>query len=605
MKKVIEINPYLLGTMAGGAADCLAISDMEVLTSEGFMGFEALKAAWEAGRFAVDLTVASYDEDKGKLTYEVPSQFFDHSEKLMPLVTISPKDDDDLWADDALARGDAGAAVANRHSNNISLRVTRGHDLYLRYGSFHTTSGFQPSRSSTFSKVNAGDLLALEDPAGVTALCLTGGLATDEFDDTFKSILESINIDPTNVEHVLIFLRVLGYFIGDGSMRSHRSTHTIRFAPVKTADQKFLRHALQTLGLTECAAGEASGGYTVGTISALGELPFHIADPAWVKVFDDEFGMKYGFDTRSTHNAGADAAVGADFDVGIKSVKWFPKWVFNLPPTAAKAVLDGLQLADGSDGGRIFTSGILFRDTVVQLALHAGLSPRFFRSDKAIVANHDNWTVQLSTRTPAAFAAEDVRLGAEPEGSYCFSMPSGFLVVRRVKKDATGNIIMASRPTIVGNCEYWERYVGKECRLYELKHNQRITVCAASKLLSNILYHFKGQGLSVGSMMAGYDHDGPALYYCDSDGERVKGDRFSVGSGSTYAYSVMDSEYRADMTVEEAVALGRRAIYHATHRDTMSGGFINVYHVGPEGWTRYDPVDCYEHHYGHKEPAVE
>jgi hypothetical protein len=29
------------------------------------------------------------------------------------------------------------------------------------------------------------------------------------------------------------------------------------------------------------------------------------------------------------------------------------------------------------------------------------------------------------------------------------------------------------------------------------------------------------------------------------------------------------------MSVEEAIQLGRRAIFHATHRDAYSGGFVN------------------------------
>lgn len=33
---------------------------------------------------------------------------------------------------------------------------------------------------------------------------------------------------------------------------------------------------------------------------------------------------------------------------------------------------------------------------------------------------------------------------------------------------------------------------------------------------------------------------GPALFYVDSDGQRLKGDLFSVGSGSTFAYGVLD-----------------------------------------------------------------
>ena len=68
---------------------------------------------------------------------------------------------------------------------------------------------------------------------------------------------------------------------------------------------------------------------------------------------------------------------------------------------------------------------------------------------------------------------------------------------------------------------------------------------------------------------------GPGLYYVDSDGERMPNNIFSVGSGSVYAYGVLDSGYRYDLSVEEAIDLGRRSIYHATHRDAYSGGVVN------------------------------
>lgn len=56
---------------------------------------------------------------------------------------------------------------------------------------------------------------------------------------------------------------------------------------------------------------------------------------------------------------------------------------------------------------------------------------------------------------------------------------------------------------------------------------------------------------------------------------RVKGDLFSVGSGSTFAYGVLDTDYDFDMKVADACELGRRSIYHATHRDAYSGGSVN------------------------------
>ena len=47
-----------------------------------------------------------------------------------------------------------------------------------------------------------------------------------------------------------------------------------------------------------------------------------------------------------------------------------------------------------------------------------------------------------------------------------------------------------------------------------------------------------------GTMVAGYDPTGPGLYYVDSDGQRTKGSIFSVGSGSLYAYGVLDNGYK-------------------------------------------------------------
>jgi len=135
------------------------------------------------------------------------------------------------------------------------------------------------------------------------------------------------------------------------------------------------------------------------------------------------------------------------------------------------------------------------------------------------------------------------------------------------------------------DCTYWERVLSKQCRLYQLRNNQHISVAAASKMLSNMIYQYKNMGLCLGVMIAGYDKKGPGLYYVDNDGTRLPGNMFSIGSGSIYAYGVADSGYKWDMTDKEAQDLGRLAVYHAAHRDAGSGGIIRVYHIKPEGWS--------------------
>lgn len=136
------------------------------------------------------------------------------------------------------------------------------------------------------------------------------------------------------------------------------------------------------------------------------------------------------------------------------------------------------------------------------------------------------------------------------------------------------------------DCSYWERHLTRLCRLHELRQKERISVSAASKILANIFFQYRGRGLSCGTMVAGWDTKGPHLYMVDDQGDRFKGQRFSVGSGSTYAYGIMDTGYSHDMSIDAAVELGRRAIYHATHRDAASGGVVRVYHVHKDGWTK-------------------
>ena len=98
----------------------------------------------------------------------------------------------------------------------------------------------------------------------------------------------------------------------------------------------------------------------------------------------------------------------------------------------------------------------------------------------------------------------------------------------------------------------------------------------------------QGYGLSMGTMIAGWDKKGPGLYYVDSDGTRTDGKVFSVGSGSIFAYGVLDKGYRNDLTDQEAYDLCQRAIYHATFRGV---------HMKDDGYNIMSETDCMKLHY--------
>ena len=103
----------------------------------------------------------------------------------------------------------------------------------------------------------------------------------------------------------------------------------------------------------------------------------------------------------------------------------------------------------------------------------------------------------------------------------------------------------------------------------------------------------------MGTMFTGSDKTGAKLYYIDNDATRLPGKMFAVGSGGTFAYGVLDTNYRYDMTVDQAVQLGIRAIASATFKDSASGGVVRVYHVNNHGsWTLvHDQIDVSTLHY--------
>jgi 20S proteasome subunit beta 5 len=137
------------------------------------------------------------------------------------------------------------------------------------------------------------------------------------------------------------------------------------------------------------------------------------------------------------------------------------------------------------------------------------------------------------------------------------------------------------------DCMFWIRKVKAEAMQHELSEGRRMSVARASRILSNFLYQNRGVGLSMGTMIMGFDQDGPPrIYYVDDTGVRIEGSQFAVGSGASFALGILDTERREEMTEEEAVALGIKAVRHATFRDAYSGGFINVFVITKDGWRK-------------------
>lgn len=53
-------------------------------------------------------------------------------------------------------------------------------------------------------------------------------------------------------------------------------------------------------------------------------------------------------------------------------------------------------------------------------------------------------------------------------------------------------LMLKDLPANAPHVQYWETYLGIQCRLHELREKERISVAAASKYLANLVYSYKG-----------------------------------------------------------------------------------------------------------------
>jgi proteasome beta subunit len=126
---------------------------------------------------------------------------------------------------------------------------------------------------------------------------------------------------------------------------------------------------------------------------------------------------------------------------------------------------------------------------------------------------------------------------------------------------------------LVGDAQVLARYIKAEVELYKLKKGTPMTVKAAATLLSNIM---RGGGGAygyyyVGLIMGGQDAEGGHVYALDAAGGNIRDEYVSIGSGSVFAYGVLEDHFKMGMTKDETIDLAIRALNAAQRRDSASG----------------------------------
>jgi proteasome beta subunit len=176
---------------------------------------------------------------------------------------------------------------------------------------------------------------------------------------------------------------------------------------------------------------------------------------------------------------------------------------------------------------------------------------------------------------------DGVILAAEKRVSYGFFIASkGGKKVFKITDQ-----IGAACAGLVSDMQVLVRDVEANANLFSMDVGRKISVRAAAKLMSNILFNRRMMPLITQTIVGGIDDEGPSIWVLDVLGSVLPDDYAVVGTGTEIAIAVIEENYRKDLKVSEAKDLVKRAIKSAIARDTMSGDGIDMLIITKQGIT--------------------
>ncbi len=352
-------------------------AESELLTSRGFMDLDTYKAASSVAAADDDLLVAGYRAATQQLVFERPRALVEHAHARRSLVELG-------------------------NASDVSLLVTRNHDLYVQCSSSSSTS------SSQYTKMQADEVLS--------ASRADTSLRVRQLTSATRGIADGAERVPDVVVSLLgahrVALAPLVYeLVGCWLACDDDARDAVRFGRLSTSTRAFVLSTLRRLDV-RCDDDGADDGSVC------------VRDATWCAWWR--------------------AQVSSDH----RRRRRVPVWLWPLARAAHHALLAGALRV----GNVLSTRSAALRDDWLMLSLRVGHSATFARN----VTDDDDdemWTVTMHDDAAVTLSAAHGEIGAREHVGrvWCLSMPSGFVWTRRVERDARGRITRASRPVLTGS----------------------------------------------------------------------------------------------------------------------------------------------------------
>lgn len=155
------------------------------------------------------------------------------------------------------------------------------------------------------------------------------------------------------------------------------------------------------------------------------------------------------------------------------------------------------------------------------------------------------------------------------------------------------NIYCAGAGT-AADCDHTTEMVKRDLELHRLTTGQPSRVNMCVNKLSHHLFKYMGH-CGCALIIGGFDVKGPQLCEVDPHGYTAYNPFLTMGSGSLAAMAILETEYKDDMTEEEAVALVTKAIEAGIYHDLGSGSNVDIGIIKKDGLTMKRSVKSDNH----------
>ena len=135
---------------------------------------------------------------------------------------------------------------------------------------------------------------------------------------------------------------------------------------------------------------------------------------------------------------------------------------------------------------------------------------------------------------------------------------------------------------LVGDAQVLARYLRAEVSLYRLRRSAPLSTEGAATLLANILSGNRYYPYLAWMIVGGVDGKGGHLFSVDPAGGCIEDKFVSVGSGSPFAYGIVEEGYSRDLATGDAVDLALRGLTAAMKRDSASGDGYLAHVITPK-----------------------